>query len=138
RVLFRSFAPAGVLLGPAAGEVCPIERYGSERVPGRSRRELEIADIGAQAQADAGANRNHDDAVRRQRGHSEAADEIGRTVDAGEALVDGPGGGQAVDEHHSARALAAEIPAHGRALPEHPQVAGVLGVENSLAVTQPS
>src|SRR5262245_9401959 len=108
----------------------------SERVPGRGRRELDIADISAETQPDAGADRNHDDSVRRQRRHSEAADEIGRAVDAGEALVDRAGGGQAVDEHHGARALAAEVPAERRPLPEHPQVAGILGVEDALAIAQ--
>src|SRR5262245_18643422 len=86
----------------------------SERIPGRGRRELDIADIGPETQPDAGADWNHDDPVRRERRHSEAADEIGRAVDAGKALIDRAGGGQAVDEHHRARALAAEVPTERR------------------------
>src|SRR6516165_3765315 len=70
----------------------PCERYrsnypsGSERVPGRRRREFEIADIGAETNSDPGADRNHDDIVHRQRRHSQAADEVGRAVDAGKTL----------------------------------------------------
>src|SRR6266852_6437839 len=106
----------------------------SERVPGRARGELEVADIGAEPQSHAGADRNHHDIARGQRGHSEPADEIGRAVDADETLVDRLGGRQAVDQHHGARALAAEIEPDRGTLPEHPQVAGILGVEHAVAV----
>src|SRR5262245_46570693 len=109
---------------------------GSERIPGRLRRELQIADIRAKSQADAGADWNHHDAVRGQRRHADAPDQIRRAVDAGEALIDRPGGGQVVDEHHRARAFAADVPAKRRALPVDFQVAGVLGVERALAITK--
>ena len=69
---------------------------GSEWVPGRHRREFEIADIRAQPYAHPRADRDHDNVVHCQRRHSQAADEVSRTVDAGEALVDGVGGGQIV------------------------------------------
>jgi hypothetical protein len=45
---------------------------------------------------------------------------------------------EVVDEHHRARALAAEIPADRRALPEHRVVARILGIEVALAVGQPA
>src|SRR5713101_2874516 len=109
----------------------------SERVPGRRRRELEIADIGAEPEADAGTDWNHHHIIRRQRRHSEPADEIGRTVDADETLVDRFGGRQAVDQHHGAGALAAEIETDRRTLPEDPQVAGILGIERAFAIAQP-
>src|SRR5437899_12286116 len=60
----------------------------SEWVPGRARRVFEIADIGAEPQADAGADRHQHDVVGGERGHAEAADDIGGAVDAGEALID--------------------------------------------------
>src|ERR1700733_11949861 len=109
----------------------------SERVPGRALRKFEIADIGAEPQADAGADRNQHDVVGGERGHAEAADDIGRTVDAGEALVDRVGGRQVVDQRHGARAVAAPVEADRWPLPVDPQVAGVLGVKRSLAVAEP-
>src|SRR4029077_6992195 len=51
---------------------------GSERVPCRPRGIFEIADIGAQTQSDAGADRHQHDVVGGERGHAEAADDIGR------------------------------------------------------------
>ena len=64
------------------------------------------------------------------------ADEIGGPIDADERFINGVGGRQAVDEHHRPRAFAAEVPAYRGALPEHPQIAGILGVKNALAVAQ--
>src|SRR6516165_7901471 len=89
-----------------ADEVIDVVMSGSERVPGRRRREFEIADTRAQrpAVSHPGADRDHDDVVHCQRRHSQAADEVSRTLDAGETLVDGVGGGQIVDKHHRARA----------------------------------
>ena len=108
----------------------------SERVPGRARRELEIADIGAKAQADAGSDRNQHDVVRGQRGHPEAADNVGGAIDTGKALVDRVGCGKVVDQRHGARAVAAPVEADRRPLPVDPQVAGILGVERAFAVPQ--
>src|SRR5262245_59212736 len=126
-------APAAV----AVKNTARIDQSGSERVPGRRRREFEIADIGAKTNSDPRADRNHDDIVHRQRRHTQAADEVGRAVDAGETLVDRVGGWQVVDQHHRARAFAAEVEAERRPLPKDPEVAGVLGVEDAFAVTQP-
>src|SRR5262249_4429693 len=95
-----------------------------------------ISDIRPQTQTDAGADRHHDDVARRQRRHAEAADEISRAVDAAEALIDCVGGREVVHQHHRTGALTAEIPSDRRALPEHAHVAGILGVERSLAVAQ--
>ena len=92
----------------------------SERVPGRARRIFEIADIGAEAQAETGADRNQHDVVRGQRGHSETADDIGGAVDAGKALIDRIGRGQIVDQRHGARAVAAPVEANRRPLPVNP------------------
>src|SRR5207248_1132367 len=110
----------------------------SKRVPGRLRGELEIADIRAEPQANAGADRDHDDAARGQRRHADAADQIGRAIDAGETLVDRAGRGQAVNQHHAAGAFAADVPAECRALPVDAQVAGIFGVERALAEPQPA
>jgi hypothetical protein len=46
----------------------------SERVPGRGRREFEIADIRTQPYPYPRADRDHDDVVHCQRRHSQAAD----------------------------------------------------------------
>src|SRR5262245_52783044 len=105
-----------------------------ERGPGRLRREFEVADVGAEPKAQPGADRYHYDVIGGQRRHAEAADEVGRAVDAEKALVDGMGRRQLVDEHHGARAFAAEIPPDRGSLPEHFQIAGVLGVEHALAI----
>src|ERR1700719_3956441 len=72
-------------------------KAGSERVPGRAVGELEVADVGAQAHADARADRDEHDAVRGEDRHAEPADEVGRSVDAGEVLIDRVGGRQGVD-----------------------------------------
>src|ERR1043166_2220052 len=104
----------------------------SERIPRRLRGELQVADIRAETQADAGADRNHHDAVEGQRRHADAADQVGRAVDAGEALVDRARRREIVDQHHGARAFAADVPAKRRPLPVHLQVARVLGVERAF------
>src|SRR6185312_5626120 len=106
---------------------CSLKKT-SERVPGSLRRVFEIADIGPEAQAEAGTNRHQYDVVGGQRRHPEAADDVGRTVDAGESLVDRVGGGQIVDQRHGASAIASPVEADRRSLPVNPQIAGVLGV----------
>ena len=119
--------------GTRYSATCPI----LERVPGRLRRELQVADVGAEPQADAGADRHQHDVVGGQRRHAEAADKIGGAVDAAEALVDRAGVRQVVDQHHGAGAFAADVQADRRALPVDLQIAGILGVEHALAVAQP-
>src|ERR1700682_2129855 len=89
----------------------------SERVPGRLRRELQITDIGAQPEADAGADRNQHHAVPGQCGRAEAADEIGGPRNADETLKDPVHPWQAVDQDHGACPVAAEIEAERGALP---------------------
>src|SRR5262245_9694290 len=109
----------------------------SERVPSRRGREFQVAHIGAEPQAHAGANRHHHDIVRCERRHAEAANEIGRAVDAPKTLVDRVGARQIVDQHHGARAFAAQVEAERGALPVDAQVAGVARVERAFAVAQP-
>src|SRR5215475_9787378 len=109
-------------------------RFASERVPGRARRIFEIADIGAEPQANAGTDRHQHDIVGGQRRHAEAADDVGRAVDADEALIDRLRRGQVVDQRHGARAVAAPVEADRRALPEDAQVTGILGVERAFAI----
>src|SRR6202000_860619 len=109
----------------------------SERVPGRLRRILKIANIGPQPQSDAGADRHQHDVVGGQRRHAETTDDIGGAVDAGEALVDRAGGREIINQRQRARAIPAPIEAERWSLPEHPEVAGVLGVERTFAIAQP-
>src|SRR5713101_7054423 len=123
---------------PAQPEPNQAEASRSERIPGRLRREFEVADIGAEPHADAGANRNHHDAVRGQYRHPQPAHEIRRAVDAAEALVHRLRRRQIVDQHHGAGPFAADVPTERGTLPIDPQIAGVLGVQRAFAVTQPA
>src|SRR6266853_420741 len=107
-----------------------------ERVPGRFRRELEIADIGAQPEANPRPDWHEHDVIGGQRRHAEAADKIGRAVDSTETLVDRTGVRQIVDQHHGAGAFAADIPADRWPLPVDLQIARVLRVEHAFAVAQ--
>ena len=43
---------------------------------------------------------------------------------------------QVIDQHHGARAIGSGIETERRALPEHAQIAGILGVERAVAVAQ--
>src|SRR5689334_2737259 len=70
----------------------------SERIPGGVGREADVADVGAEAEADAGADRGDDDVAVGGEGGADAADQIGRAVDAGEAGVDVVGRLQPVDQ----------------------------------------
>src|SRR5215470_3232949 len=74
------------ILGAAPAARTP-EATKAERIPGRRRREFEIAHVGAEPHSDARADRNHDDVIHGQRRHSQAADEVSGTVDTGEALI---------------------------------------------------
>ncbi|SOR30787.1 protein of unknown function [Methylorubrum extorquens] len=125
-----------------SGRLCGVRRWPesfgkrSERVPSRAAGEFQIADIDAEPGADAGADRHHDDAAVGHRRHAEAADEVGRAVDAAEAAVEVAHGGQVVDEHHGARAVAADIEAERRPLPVDPALPGIAGIERALAEAQ--
>src|SRR5262249_20244419 len=107
-----------------------------ERVPRWAIGELEIAQIGAEAQAETRANRDDGDVVGNERGHAEPADEISGPIDAAETLEDRVGAGQVINQHHRARAVRAGIKADARSLPEYAQIAGVLGVERAVAIAQ--
>src|SRR5262249_2232766 len=114
------------------------ESQRSEWIPGRLRRKVQIADIGPQPQSNARSDWDQDNIACGQRCHPEAADKIGRSADASKSLIDRLRCRQAVDQHHGPRAVAAEIPSERRPLPEHLEIACILGVEHSLAVTQTS
>src|SRR6516165_6493145 len=107
-----------------------------ERVPRWAIGELEIAHIGAEAQAQTRAYRDDGDVVGNERGHAEPADEISGPIDAAETLEDRVGAGQVINQHHRARAVRAGIKADARSLPEYAQIPGVLGVERAVAITQ--
>src|SRR4029079_371477 len=57
----------------------------SEWVPGRPRGAADVGDVGSEPQADARTNRRHDDGAVGDEGGTDAADEIGRSIDTGEA-----------------------------------------------------
>src|SRR2546430_14260213 len=63
-------------------------RHLSERVPGRPPRVLEVADVGPQPQADAGADRRDDDMLVLLERHADAAHQIRGPVHPPEALID--------------------------------------------------
>src|SRR5271155_1447028 len=109
-------------------------RARSEWIPRRTFGEFEVADIGAETQPDARANRHEHDIVGSQRRHAEAADEIGGSVDAAEALEYRLGPRQIVDQHHGAGAVGAGIETDRRPLPEYPQIPGVFCVKRDVAV----
>src|ERR1043165_676589 len=125
-----------VNVNSGTGCLCRSEAR-SERIPRRFRRELQVADVRAKPQTDSRADRNNDNAVRGERRHADAANKVGRAVDAGEPLVDRTRRGKVIDQHHGAGAFTAYVPAKGRSLPVNAQVAGVLRIECALAVTQP-
>ena len=72
----------------------------------------------------------------RQRGHAQAADKISRAGDAAEPLINRLGARQIVDQHHGAGAVGAGIEAERRPLPVDAYVAGILGIERAVAITQ--
>ncbi|KAI95415.1 hypothetical protein T281_05565 [Rhodomicrobium udaipurense JA643] len=90
-----------------------------ERVPGRRRRVFEITDIGPKTQPQAGANGRENDILVLLKGYTDAAHEIGRTVDASEALENLRWICKVVDERERFRARRAEIVADRRTLPVH-------------------
>src|SRR4051812_49619425 len=72
----------------------------SEGVPGGLLGELQIADIDAGAEADAGADGDEDDVALLHHGHAETADGIGGAIYAGVAAEGVVGGAEIVDQHH--------------------------------------
>lgn len=108
----------------------------SERIPGRLRREFDVAEIRAEPQTNACADRHDNDVAGAERGHAKTADEISRAADAGEALIDRVGRGEIVDQHHRSGAFAAVIETDRRALPEYPAVASILCIKIAVAVAQ--
>src|SRR4051794_37670961 len=107
-----------------------------EGIPGRFRRELQVTDIDAEAGSDAGPDRDHDHLVRCNSRHAEAADEVGRAVDAHETLIECVREGHVVDQHHGAGAVAAHVEPERRTLPEYLALARIAGEELALAVAQ--
>src|SRR6516165_12836626 len=103
-------------------------------VPRRGGREFQISDIGAEAEPDARANGHHDNIIERQSRHPQSPHEIRRPVYADKTLIDRVRSGKAVDQHHGARPIAAEIEAKRWALPIDPQVARILGVQDALPI----
>ena len=113
-----------------------LNSWSLERIPGGLRREFEIPDIGTQAQAEAGADWHHNNIVRRERRHAETTNEVGRAVDAAEAIEDRLGPRQVVDQHHGARAVGAGVEPDARSLPEHAHVTGISCVQRAVAIAQ--
>ena len=131
----RSHVPCPYCRSTTASDL--LARDDSKRVPGGSPGVFEVADVGAEAQPHAGPDRGDDDRTALQERQADAADQIGRAIDAAEALMDLLGVAQVVDEDHHLGAFGACIPADRRPLPVDAVGAGVLGVEGALAVAQP-
>src|SRR5262245_26409270 len=62
--------------------------FGSERIPGRLRRELEVADVRPKPQTNARTDRHNDDVAGGKCSHAKSANEISRAVDAAKSLID--------------------------------------------------
>src|SRR5690606_35635175 len=109
----------------------------SEGVPGRLVGIFEIANIGPQPGADAGADRRQDNIPVLLEIHTEPADQIGRAFDAAEALaIDVARGRGIIDQHQRARAVAAEIEADRGALPIDLLAGAILVIDHALAIAQ--
>uniref|UniRef100_A0A0N4Z854 NAD-dependent epimerase/dehydratase family protein n=1 Tax=Parastrongyloides trichosuri TaxID=131310 RepID=A0A0N4Z854_PARTI len=95
------------------------------------------ADVGAQAHADAGADRGQDDAVRALIVHAQAGDQIGRAFNARIAAIEHVGVIQAVDQGEDPAGVAAPVPADGGALPvDFLRGRQVLHMQSPAAVAQ--
>src|ERR1700674_643100 len=105
-----------------AGARCCVS---SEGIPGRALSKFKVADVDSKTRADAGADRDNDDAPRIERGEPETADKIGRSIDAGKAVIDRPDRRKVVDQHHRTVAVSARVEAQRRPLPEDGLVARV-------------
>src|ERR1700733_7602934 len=110
----------------------------SEWIPGRTRGELEVAEISSKPESDARADRYDDDVICSERCHAESANKIRGAFDTAEPFEDGFGARQVVDKHHGAGAVGADVEAHCRALPEHTDIARVLGVKRSIPIAKPA
>src|SRR5215470_979480 len=108
----------------------------SEWIPRGAIGEFEIAEIGPKPQADARADWHDGDIVGHQRGHAEAADEIGGAVDAAEPFENRVGARQVVDQHPRTGAVRTGIEANARSLPEHTQIADIFRIEGAVAIAQ--
>src|SRR5882724_1372322 len=122
-------SPATPTTPPAAGNSPGLER---QRL--LLARVVEVADVDATAQADAGADRRQDDVVALLIVHAEAADHVDGTLDAGEALEDLAGFADVVDEGEDFRGVGAEIEADRRTLPVDAHVLGDLAMHPAVAV----
>src|SRR5919205_2489460 len=83
--------PKRTVTGPPAADLMqpeerPADAKSLKRVPGRLRRELQIAQIDAETETDPAADRHHDNRVTRERRHAHPTDEISRTLDPAIAL----------------------------------------------------
>src|SRR5690606_9562947 len=97
---------------------------------------LDVADVGAKAQADARADDRERDVAILLELDAEAADEIGRALDTAKSLIDFRGIAEIVDKDHGLRRFGAGVVANRRALPEDLVIAGILRIEHALAVAQ--
>src|SRR6516164_5343448 len=117
---------------------CLQQRRSLKWVPCRAGRVFEVTNVGAEPQAHAGADGGDDDRPAFLKCQPDAANEIGRAVDASKALVDLLRVAQVVDEHHDFGAGGAGVPTDRRALPIDAVGASILGVEHALAIAQAS
>src|SRR6516225_752673 len=64
------------------------------------------------------------------------ANEVGRAVDAAEAIENRSGLRQVVDQHHGSRAISAGIKADARPLPEHAQISCISRIKRTVAIAE--
>src|SRR6516225_9924850 len=64
------------------------------------------------------------------------ANEVGRAVDAAEAIENRSGLRQVVDQHHGSRAISAGIKADARPLPEHAQISCISCIQHAVAIAE--
>jgi len=99
-------------------------------------RELEVAEIEAKAGADAGDDRHHEYIPVAQHRHPKAGNHIRGARHAIVAPIDRVHVGEIVDQHHDPVAVATNVDADARALPENLALAGILGTERAFAIAQ--
>src|SRR6266508_719794 len=105
-----------------------------ERIPGGLVGRFQVADIGPKPKPYARADRSQRDMAAGEESDAHPADEIGRAVHPCIGVEDLAWAAEVVDENHGLGAFRAEVVAKRGALPIHPVVAGVLGIERALAV----
>ena len=108
----------------------------SEGIPGRLVGVFQIANIGAEPRADAGANRRELQLLVRLKVDSHAADQISRALDAGEMVEDLRRRIDVVDQDQSPRAIAADVKSQRRSLPIDLLLGAVLQIKRALAIAQ--